>query len=28
MELIRPDRPSKCSWKVNGENSPHTKETE
>ncbi|KYN05606.1 PREDICTED: cystathionine beta-synthase [Cyphomyrmex costatus] len=28
MELIRPDRPSKCTYKVNGENSPHTKQTE
>ncbi|XP_077274172.1 cystathionine beta-synthase isoform X1 [Temnothorax americanus] len=28
MELMRPDRPSKCTWKANGENSPHTKQTE
>ncbi|KAG5321816.1 CBS synthase, partial [Acromyrmex heyeri] len=28
MELLRPDRPSKCTYKVNGENSPHTKQTE
>ncbi|XP_012525084.1 cystathionine beta-synthase [Monomorium pharaonis] len=28
MEFIRPDRPSKCTWTPNGENSPHTKRTE
>ncbi|XP_011871860.1 PREDICTED: cystathionine beta-synthase [Vollenhovia emeryi] len=28
MELIRPDRPSKCTWEANVKNSPHTTQTE
>lgn len=28
MDLKRPDRPSKCTWKANEENSPHTKRME
>ncbi|CAL1676839.1 unnamed protein product [Lasius platythorax] len=28
MELYRPDKPSKCTWKVNEKNSPHTKRVE
>ncbi|XP_029159847.1 cystathionine beta-synthase [Nylanderia fulva] len=28
MELKRPDKPAKCTWKANEENSPHTKRTE
>lgn len=28
MELIRPDRPSKCTWKIDEKMSPHRKQTE
>ncbi|XP_012223724.1 cystathionine beta-synthase [Linepithema humile] len=28
MELMRPDRPTKCTWKANEKNSPHTKQIE
>ncbi|KAL6422121.1 hypothetical protein ACFW04_010875 [Cataglyphis niger] len=28
MELKRPDKPAKCTWKANEENSPHTKRIE
>ncbi|XP_076663494.1 cystathionine beta-synthase [Andrena cerasifolii] len=28
MELVRPDRPSRCTWKPNATNSPHTCRTE
>ncbi|KAH0947839.1 hypothetical protein HN011_004255 [Eciton burchellii] len=28
MELLRPDRPAKCTWKANKGDSPHTRRTE